>query len=178
MYESNTSRLEPYLCALEAYEIVDPSVDIQSFSDGARDETREICSLHGISYDELMEDLRVIRGRFSEANAAKRRLCKVNLLRLYHEYKVEGSLDDCPALVDYACAVFSQPIVTVFVETLFSGMKYNQSGSRSSVTDEKVVAILKTKDLENPLADCMHPTPPQMSFRKALDHELPPTFRV
>lgn len=79
----------------------------------------------------------------------------------------------------YAAAVLSSPIVTVFVESLFSGMKYNQSRSRSAIADDKVVAIiLKTKDMDNPLADYMKPTPLQLSFQKALDHVLPAEFRV
>ena len=54
---------------------------------------------------------------------------------------------------EYAIAVFSIPIVSAFVESLFSKMNYNQNKQRSGLLDTTTTSILHVHDtvVPNPL---------------------------
>jgi hypothetical protein len=63
-----------------------------------------------------------IRMKYSASGRDQKALCTRNLLRYYHELEVDGRLDDFPSAKRFVMCVFSTPVTTVKVESLFSGM--------------------------------------------------------
>ena len=61
------------------------------------------------------------------------------------------------------CAIFSIALVSAFVESLFSKMEYNQSKSRSSLSDKMMSAILHVHDAV--VGDPMQPLTSNLKLR-------------
>jgi hypothetical protein len=70
--------------------------------------------------------------------------------------------------------MFSAPVTTVKVESLFSVMNYNKSGSRCRLLDSTVAAIAQVQSLERQLTGVGEGAEAMLiDTAKALDHELP-----
>ena len=94
----------------------------------------------------------------SVLNLVDREEIQTDLLQYYHSQRrarvaVGGDDPQTRCLHEYAIAVFSIPIVSAFVESLFSKMNYNQNKSRNRLLDETTTSILHVHDtvVPNPL---------------------------
>ena len=74
----------------------------------------------------------------------------------------------------YAGICFTYTVTSVIVESLFSHMAYNQSGSRGSLSDDTTAAVIVCKELDPIAADATTPlAPPHYDEDAALkDHVL------
>ena len=105
-------------------------------------------------------------------------MCKANLLRYYYDLEAEGKLDGYPNAKQFVICVFSTPVTTVKVESLFSVMNYNKSGSRCRLNDSTVAAIAQVQLLQPQLTGIREGAKTmQIDTEKALDHKLPPSAR-
>jgi hypothetical protein len=126
----------------------------------------------------VKSDLAMLRTKYNASGSDTKVLCKVNLLRYYHNLQAEGLLVDFPRAKKFAMCVFSTPVTTVKVESLFSVMNYNKSGSRSGLHDATVAAIAQVQLLQPQLTGFGEGTQTmQIDTQKALDHRLPPSAR-
>ena len=119
----------------------------------ARGSTRTLCSAwfagrFDVEPAAVKSDLARIQTKHNAAGSDKKALCKENLLRYYHELEAEGLLVDFPHAKKFVMCVFSTPVTTVKVESLFSVMNYNKSGSRSGLADSTVAAIAQCQMLQ------------------------------
>jgi hypothetical protein len=86
----------------------------------------------------VKSELARIRITYSASGHDQKALCKRNLLRYHHELEADGRLGDFPSTKRFAMCVFSTPVTTVKVESLFSVMKYNKCRSRCGLLDSTV----------------------------------------
>jgi hypothetical protein len=85
-------------------------------------------------------------------------------------------LGDYPSAKKFAQYVFSTPLTTVKVESLFSVMGYNKYGSRCNMRDDTTAAIAQVQQLEPQLDDPANPAKTmRINTEKALLHNLAPT---
>lgn len=73
----------------------------------------------------------------------------------------------------FAIIAFTYNVTSVIVEGLFSHMKYNQSGSRSRVGDDRAVDVISCKDFKPVDANPASPlTAPDWDPAEARKHNL------
>jgi hypothetical protein len=134
-----------------------------------------------LDWDQVVGDLGEIRVAFSGCTQTDSENCSKNLLRFYRQWHQAGKMERWPQASEFIRCVFCCPITTVKVESMFSIMNYNKSGSRCRMADDTVCAVVQLKDLTNPLADpnCKkgYGARAALNETKALEHDLPPTFR-
>lgn len=170
------SRLTPYWPMLQALELADPSMPLPQ-GEGA-DPTWAaaalLCERTDINFDEFREQCvdmhsAYVAGAF---NAIDQSNCRQNLLRFYHTLGAQGGLAAYPAVMEYACAVFTFPVTTVFIECLFSAMNLNKSDRRASMLDDTCVSIIKCHELTRVLThDNSLPEPPlTLDLARSLAH--------
>ena len=182
-------RTEPYMAALQVFELIDPSFkdfDNNSIDDAIEAEGIKLCNRFSqggvaLDWDQVVSDLGEIRVAFSGCTQTDSENCSKNLLRFYRQWHQAGKMERWPQASEFIRCVFCCPITTVKVESMFSIMNYNKSGSRCRMADDTVCAVVQLKDLTNPLADpnCKkgYGARAALNETKALEHDLPPTFR-
>ena len=165
------------------FELIDPSSPLGDVLDADTMETIRTfvgrCNdlLTGdeeIRVDTLEHQLGMWRRR--TLSMGSKREIQGNLLKYFHDlYNDEATLVDgeWSEVFKLARLVFTQPIVSVVIETLFSQMSYAKSKYRSSTGDDNVFASLVCKDYES-----IHANPreglhmPELNMGKPLEHKL------
>ena len=177
LISSSTARLQPYWPTLQAFALADPSTDLPGRdADGIAvwDAAEVLCKTADIDFDKFGTQITELHAEFPEMAAERRSDCEQNLLRFYNKLAKSGGLDKWPEVRAFAVVVFTFPATTVFIECLFSGMKLNKSKTRSSMTDDKCVGVLKARELRTVLTrnDGKPEPPPSLDLQGALDHNL------
>jgi len=134
-----------------------------------------ICERYGLDYDavraDILEARKICRGEYGDKlDAADTLMCKANLLNFYAELfglewnpGVDGPsgpgatarerLRRLGNLAMFAKAVFSVPIASAVVESLFSRYAYLKNKHRSSLDDDTVKNILLVQQLRELIGD-------------------------
>jgi hypothetical protein len=177
LVSSSTARLEPYWATLGAFELADPSMELPAADDAGTavwDAAKDLCATAGVNFDAFRVQTTELHSAFPDMGGELKMDCTKNLLRFYHNLARQGWLATRPAVRDYAVAVFTFPVTTVFIECLFSGMKLNKSTTRSSMVDDKCVAVLKARELKPVLtSNDSAPEPPlTLGTQSALEHDI------
>jgi len=182
-------RTKPYKAALQVFQLIDPSYkdfDQNVVDATIRAEGVKLCSRFSqggtdMDWDVVVGELDEIRIAFGSCTARDAQNCSRNLLRFYREWHLEGKMAKWPQASEFIRCVFCCPITTVKVESMFSIMNYNKSGSRCRMADDTVCAVIQLKDLTDPLQDpnCKkgYGARATLNETKALSHDLPPSFR-
>ena len=164
MVKAHKARLEPYWNSIQALELIDPSGPGKYATEEVWQAAEDICSRRDIDSTHLRTVVNARRAEYPDLNPVDREQIQADLLQYYrrkHETRVlhgatgdgDGDNGATRCLHEYATAVFSIPIVSAFVESLFSKMNYNQNKSRNRLLDETTTAILHVHDtvVPNPL---------------------------
>lgn len=159
---------------LLACELADPTttreIDVKTW-----EAVEAICERYGLDYDavwaEIKEARKICRGQYGDTlDAADTLMCKANLLNFYAELfglewnpAVDGPsgpgatarerLRRLGNLAMFAKAVFSVPIASAVVESLFSRYAYLKNKHRSSLDDDTVKNILLVQQLRELIGD-------------------------
>jgi hypothetical protein len=156
-------RIAPYQPYLDAYCLVDPfGVALEKVSDEAWAALLSICVHYGLNCGKVKDGISDLRANASVMSDDARKTAHENLLRFYHDQDELQELD--AALKKYVRCVFSIPVTTVLIESRFSGMNYNKSKHRSRLTDDRVMDILRTQELQDATADKGEPFKEELSL--------------
>jgi hypothetical protein len=174
------ARLAPYYAFYAASELVDPSA-----AAGERpalsttwEAVRELCERNGLDFGEVQDDIERFRTA-ARIGSFVIPQCRKNLLRMFRN----GTFNKFPHVCEFAALVFSLPFSNALVESLFSVMGFNKSGSRSSLKLNRLKGIAHLHDAADVLTDVKageegfartmgaFTASPQLDLQKALDHE-------
>ena len=166
-------RLEPYMAHYGAMELIDPTAPGGVVSERTWEATKDICERYNLSFVDVKSEILDMRIAAEFLSQGEERRCRVNLLKTYHDRHSEPGRP--LALEAFAQVVFTLPVETVFIESLFSIMNYNKDKKRASLADESVASIMHTRDAEQAIADPagMFPREIRLDLDRALRHELP-----
>jgi hypothetical protein len=174
-------RFEPYFSYYKAMQLVDPSAPVAfAGAEGRKTQVafEDLCGRFDLDPKEVKRELALLQNRLQHRSTELQRDCELSLLRLYHKLEEQGKLRDYPNAKQFVQCVFSTPLTTVKVETLFSVMGYNKSGSRCNMRDDTTAAIAQVQHLEPQLEDPGNPTRTmRINTEKALLHDLAPTHQ-
>ena len=138
--------------SIQALELIDPlGPELGRFAtDQVWEALKDLCSRRALDYDLCKEQIVEMRATAADLNPDDRQLIRLDLcgyLRERHAGFVAANTPSPTEEYDKLCsAVFSIPLTSSFVESLFSKMEYNQSKIRSSLKDETMSAILHCHD--------------------------------
>ena len=189
-------RFAPYMEIYNAMELIDPTAPDTDVTSETWQAVKLICKRFDLDYKQTKKEIIAMRRDAVELSRLDSQLCKVNLLKYYHEEvrcccalismthflslpclrgtQVVTAAARCMHLERYAAVVFILPWETVLIESLFSTMNYNKSKTRSSLADASVANIIHTKDLELIVADTTKAFSPEvvLNTKRALEHKL------
>ena len=149
-------RLSHTWASIQALELIDPlGPELGRF---ATDEVwaalKDLCSRRGLDYDLCKEQIVEMRSAADGLHADDRQLIKLDLCGYMRERHAGFVAANRPSPTEeydkLCCAVFSIPLTSSFVESLFSKMEYNQGKARSRLKDETMSAILHCHDAALP----------------------------
>ena len=179
---SNTKkRFDPYWSILCAFELVDPTSNKSDVEKSLGSENVweamegmvKNCNtkLRGADLIDF-ETLRDQLGNWQDQrfDAYEKADIRHNLLRFFHKTRREARFSE---VYKFAAQVFTKPIASVIIESLFSKMAYIRSKYRASMDDSNVFNCIAVKDL-----DPVHAHPekkfemPRLNMLKALQHNL------
>lgn len=177
--ERMRERLRPYFPYYQAMEIIDPCISDEKFAFTTTGKRREalidICSRHDIPFAEVIHQVASLRSQVDSFTKEQKIFADQNLLLFYRDlYKSEQP--GLTELLRFTRAIFSMPIVTVTIETLFSSMGCNKTFERASLLDETVANILHTHSLKSMIHDegaCLEKNI-QLDYDKTFLHRLLP----
>jgi hypothetical protein len=178
LLSASSARLAPYWPMLQALELADPSMPLPTgeASGVATWAAAELlCERTGIDFTEFQKQCVDMHSSYPHAfNVSDQSNCRHNLLRFYHTLAAQGGLTAWPAVREYARAVFTFPVTTVFIECLFSGMNLNKSDRRASMLDDTCIGILKCHELKRVLTrdDSMPEPPLSLDLERSLAHNI------
>ena len=143
---------------IQALELVDPlGPELESHTTPAIwDALQDICSRRGLDYHSCKEQILTVRAQAESLDIESKAMIRMDLcgyLRDRHSVFVMTQTESPTPDYDKLCAVvFSIPLTSSFVESLFSKMVYNQSKIRSRLRDSRLSSILHLHDsaLPNP----------------------------
>ena len=170
-----TARLAPYRSFYRVFQLVDPTGPDVEVGEAAWGSLAELCKLYDLEIAPVRDGIVAMRAGAKNISRSDMVLCSRNLLNYYHT-RLELPLDmRCMHMESLARVVFSIPVCTAVVESLFSTMSRLKSKQRASLKDTTVANIIHCKDL---VAVVDTPRQPfaagdaQLDLDKALSHSL------
>jgi hypothetical protein len=174
LHDSSVTRLAPYWHYLLAFELIDPSAPVMRVEAKTWTAVQHLCIIFDLPYKKLRRE--IMDQRATDMHPTVILEAKANLLRYHHTRRMANiemthtlscqcgnefskctdrsfQVPPLTVLEEFAMAVFSTPIKTVFVESHFNIMKYNKSKKRFSLGDERVADIIQTRSLKAILRD-------------------------
>jgi len=156
------ARLGPYRDFLEAFELIDPTLPNFSPTPQCWTAVEELCSRFHLDYGATKEQLIALHTDMSLPVRVVEE-CERNLYRVYYRDGGRGFFAAYPHAVEYARVVFTVPVVSVVVESLFSVMNYTKGKHRARHSDEGFAATIHIKECDSvisygsgPLPDGLH----------------------
>ena len=142
----------------QAFELIDPKgPDLAEFgTPEVWAAMSDLCRRRGVDFDLFREQVNEIRAEAPSLDVEDKALIKTNLcayLRQRHKTFILTRTESPTPEHDEVCQfVFSIPITSAFVESLFSKMAYNQGKLRPNLKDTTMTSILHMHDavLPNP----------------------------
>lgn len=160
-----------YTNYFKCFELIDPALNEIDNSDGKWLACEEICRRCGLNYRSVREEIITMHDytRGGGISYVDFELLKKNLLRWYHK---KGA-SQWPAIESFARVIFSIAWETVLAEGLFSYLKLNKSGHRSTLSDKNMDNILHVTHATDAVdATAYNFMPPSLDTKTALTHEL------
>ena len=143
------SKIWDYYQALELIDPLGPEL-AQYATPSVWEAMGDLCRRRGIDLDLFREEVIAIRAEAPSLDVESKALIKTNLcsyLRRRRQIFVRTSTVSPTPVYDKVCQfVFSIPITSAFVESLFSKMAYNQNKIRSRLKDKTMTSILHLHD--------------------------------
>ena len=175
------SRLSAYWSILCAFELVDPTLDEERVEKSLGDDSiwtameamvvncnTKLQGTTKINFELLRDQL--VRWHQQRFDTHQKTAIRLNLLRYFHEV---GRLAKYSEVYKFAAQVFTRPIASVIIESLFSKMAYIRGKYRATTEDQNVFNCIAVKDLDpvyaHPEKKLEMPTP---DLKKALKHDL------
>ena len=137
---------------IQALELVDPlGPDLETHATPAVwDALKDICNRRRLNYHNCKEQILTMRAQAENLDVESKSMIRMDLcgyLRDRHAVHVMTQTESPTPDYDKLCAVvFSIPLTSSFVESLFSKMVYNQSKIRSRLRDSRLSSILHLHD--------------------------------
>lgn len=164
-------RLRTIWFHIQSLEIIDPlGPDLATHATAEVWEAMEnLCWRRGLNFHDVKEQAIIIRSEAQNLDAQSKATIRMDLcsyLRDRHSTFVMTMTESPTPEYDKFCeVVFSIPLTSSFVESLFSKMSYNQYKIRSRLTDSRLSSILHLHDsaVPNP-QQCL----PSASFLKVM----------
>ena len=164
-------RLRTIWFHIQSLEIIDPlGPDLATHATAEVWEAMEnLCWRRGLNFHDVKEQAIIIRSEAQNLDAQSKATIRMDLcsyLRDRHSTFVMTMTESPTPEYDKFCeVVFSIPLTSSFVESLFSKMSYNQYKIRSRLTDSRLSSILHLHDsaVSNP-QQCL----PSASFLKVM----------
>ena len=156
MVASIRRRLSSTWNHIQALELIDPlGPDLQTHATPAVWEAlRDLCRRRGLNFHNCQQQIVRLRGEARDLDQDSRAMIRMDLcgyMRDRHLMFAMTATQSPTADYDELCeVVFSIPLTSSFVESLFSKMLYNQSKIRSRLADSRLSAILHLHDSSLP----------------------------
>ena len=152
LVRSVRGRLDSIWNYIQALELIDPlGPDLGQYATReVWDALKDLCSRRDVDFDVVQQQIIRERGRCTQLPEQTKSYIRHDLIG-YCRHRHEGFLRQkiktpTPELDKLRIAVFSLGLVSAFVESLFSKMSYNQTKSRSSLSDRTTDDILNMHD--------------------------------
>ena len=145
-------RLKPTWNYIQALELIDPmGPELDRYATPAVwDAFRDLCTRRGVDYDECKEELLLMRAQVPSLDVTSKAMIRTDLcgyLRHRRAVCVTTLTESSSPQYDLMCmAIFSIPLTSAFVESLFSKMAFNQNNIRTRLKDETMSSILHVHD--------------------------------
>ena len=150
------SRLRSIWQHIQALELIDPlGPDLDQYATPAVwNALKDLCGRRGIDFHACKEQIIELRAEASALDKDSKAMIRMDLVQylrdrqqMYSMTKVESPT---PAYDELCQVVFSIPLTSSFVESLFSKMTYNQSKIRTRLKDTTMSSILHLHDAALP----------------------------
>ena len=151
-HHSAKERLKSTWNYIQCLELIDPmGPDFKTYtSDSVWDALKDLCVRRNLDFDECREDIVHLRSIVPNLDSTSQDLIVTNLCEFCRRRRstfVNTSTPSPTPEYDKLCAaIFSIPLTSAFVETLFSKMAYNQHKVRASLKDKTMSSILHIQD--------------------------------
>ena len=170
------SRLRSIWQHIQALELIDPlGPDLDQYATPAVwNALKDLCDRRGIDFHACKEQIIELRAEASALDKDSKAMIRMDLVQylrdrqqMYSMTKVESPT---PAYDELCQVVFSIPLTSSFVESLFSKMTYNQSKIRTRLMDTTMSSILYLHDTV--LSDPQKFLPSSLTLKVMIPHSL------
>ena len=163
------SRMRPTWQYLQAMELIDPlGPDMDQYvTTAVWDALKDLCRRRGIDFHKCKDDIVTIRAEAPDLDRQSQAMIRMDLCGYMRDrlqmYQMTSTPSPTPEYDRLCRAIFSIPLTSSFVESLFSKMTYNQSKIRSRLCDSKMSSILHLHDSTLPDPQKCLPTALQLA---------------
>ena len=137
---------------IQALELIDPlGPDLTTHATAeVWDAMEDLCMRRGLNFHKCKEQVLLIRSQAPDLDAQSKALIRMDLISYLRDRHAVYAMTMTPSPTpdyDKLCeVVFSIPLSSSFVESLFSKMSYNQYKIRSRLSDSRLSSILHLHD--------------------------------
>ena len=146
------SRMRSIWQYIQCLELIDPlGPEMEHYTtDAVWEALKDLCRRRGLEYHLVREQILQIRVEGPDLDKESKALIRMDLCGYLRDrrrmYQMTYVPSPTPEYDKFCQVVFSIPLTSAFVESLFSKMSYNQSKIRSRLTDSKMSSILHLHD--------------------------------
>ena len=142
-----------YIQALELIDPLGPELELYA-TPAVWDALKDLCRRRDIDFYKCQEQINDLRSQSKHLDKESKAMIKMDLAQYLRDrqqmYVMTQIETETPDYDELCQAVFSIPLTSSFVESLFSKMAYNQSKIRSSLADATMSSILHLHDATLP----------------------------